>query len=77
MLNEKTQVTKQLINNYKPNLYDLAQIDDLTSFNLLLADPNIFIYDEIYGQLKELFKCRNPRRNPRSTSHFYRIRGFF
>ncbi len=60
MLNEKVHATKKLNESYKPAFYRLSNTEDKKSFDDLLQSTNIFLYDEIYDQLKELVKSRHP-----------------
>ena len=62
MLIEKIQMAKEQNNCCKPQFFELSNISDRQSFEQLLDRGNIFIHDEIYGQLKALLKSRNPRR---------------
>jgi hypothetical protein len=48
-------------NDYKPVFYDLKNAQDLQTFEaLLISRPQIRINDNVYSQLKELMKIRNP-----------------
>lgn len=46
---------------YKPILFRLENPEDKAAFNALFQDGKIsFVCDEMYGQLQELIKCKNP-----------------
>lgn len=48
-------------NDYKPVFYDLKQAKDLQTLEALLKQrPHIRINDNLYSQLRELMKIRNP-----------------
>ena len=61
MLREKVQVTKQLNSSYKPIFYHIHDLNEKLSFEKLIESDGIFLYDELYDQLKELIKSRNPK----------------
>ncbi len=46
---------------YKPQFFRLSLEDDKKMFNKLLESADVFLYDELYNQLKELIKSRNPK----------------
>ena len=49
-------------NNYKPIFFTLNDESSKKEVvNLLKANPNLTIHDEIYGQLEELIKLKNPK----------------
>jgi hypothetical protein len=53
--------TKNTKDVYKPVLFRLENPEDQAAFNGLFKDDKIsFVYDEMYGQLQELIKCKNP-----------------
>jgi hypothetical protein len=46
---------------HKPTILRLENLQDKSTFNTLFEDQKIsFICDEIYAQLQELIKCKNP-----------------
>src|ERR1035437_1184138 len=45
---------------YKPEFFRLHIDENKRSFNELIESTPVFLYDEIYDQLKELIKSRNP-----------------
>jgi hypothetical protein len=45
---------------HKPDFFRLANKDDKKKFDELVNNEFIFLHDEIYDQLKELVKSRNP-----------------
>ncbi|MCD6012545.1 MAG: hypothetical protein K0Q79_2407 [Flavipsychrobacter sp.] len=51
----------ELKNSYKPEFFRLNNSTDRDQFNKLLELSNIFLFDEIRDQLKELIKSRNPK----------------
>lgn len=57
-LREKTVETK---GTYKPEFFRLSVAADREKFDSLISGGNIFVYDEIYSQLRELIKTRNPK----------------
>ncbi len=60
MLSEKVHVTKQLNESYRPEFFRLGNNQDKKSFDILIENANIFVYDEMYDHLKELVKSRHP-----------------
>lgn len=54
--------TASLENIYRPVFFRLRQTEDKQRFNELLAREQLFVHDEIDGQLRELVKSRNPSR---------------
>lgn len=46
---------------YQPHFFRLHVPEEKIHFEELLASPGIFLFDEIYDQLKELVKSRNPK----------------
>ena len=60
MLNNKIGITQKSNDIFKPIFYHIANNDDRKSFEKLLAIDGIFVYDEMYDQLKELVKSRHP-----------------
>lgn len=55
---EKVEELKEV---YKPDFYRFTNEDDVNTLKKMLRDtPGIFVHDEIYGQLKELIKSKNP-----------------
>ncbi len=62
MLTEKLQLTKKLNETYRPILYRLGNPADKQAFDDLIANDGIMVYDELYDQLKELTKSRNPKK---------------
>ena len=60
MLSEKVNATKLLNESYKPEFFRLGNPDDKKSFDILVKNTNIFVYDEMYDHLKELVKSRHP-----------------
>jgi len=52
-------------NIYRPEILNLKSSKDNARYEALLgADPNIFIFDTIEAQLRELIKVRHPDQNP-------------
>jgi len=47
---------------YRPVFYRVTNPEEKEKFNDLLAKGNIYVYDEISDQLRELIKSRNPMR---------------
>ena len=47
---------------YRPVFYRITNPEEKEKFNDLLAQGNIYVYDEIKDQLRELIKSRNPMR---------------
>jgi len=45
---------------HKPEFYRLKNETDKKRFNTLISSSEVFLFDELYGQLKELIKSRNP-----------------
>ncbi|MBO9732974.1 MAG: ThiF family adenylyltransferase [Chitinophaga sp.] len=61
MIQEYIRLQQDEHNDYKPVFYDLKHAQDLQAFEALLKSrPHIRINDNIYSQLKELMKIRNP-----------------
>lgn len=61
MIQEYIRLQQDERNDYQPVFYDLEQAQDLQAFEALLKSrPQIRINDNIYSQLKELMKIRNP-----------------
>jgi tRNA A37 threonylcarbamoyladenosine dehydratase len=56
-LKEKNLKTKDV---YKPEFFRLKNEDDKKRFIDLTGSANVFLNDELYDQLKELVKSRNP-----------------
>ncbi len=54
---EKNVKTREI---YKPEFFRLKNESDKKRFNDLIGSTNVFLNDEIYDQLKELVKSRNP-----------------
>ena len=61
MLTERLQFTKKLNELYVPSFFRLADSTDLQAFNELVANDCVMVFDEIYDQLRELIKSRNPK----------------
>lgn len=59
----------ELQNIYKPVFFRLANHEDKQAFEKLIAEDLIFLHDELYDQLKELIKSRNPTRNFTSADY--------
>lgn len=55
---KKTLLSKEI---YNPVFFRLKIEDDKKKFNSLIESTNVFLYDEIHSQLRELIKSRNPR----------------
>ncbi len=51
----------ELKKTYKPDFFRLNSATDKERFNKLLKSSDIFVFDEIRDQLKELIKSRNPK----------------
>lgn len=62
MLTKKLQFTKKLNETYRPEFFRINNPDEKIKFDHLISQDEILVYDEIYGQLKELTKSRNPTR---------------
>ena len=60
MLKERVLFTNQLNNIYKASIYHIDNIDEKNILEDLFKKDDIFIYDGLYDQLKELIKCKNP-----------------
>ncbi len=60
ILSDKIQITKQLNDCYRPVFYHLSNVNDKQKFEQLIESDGIFLYDELYDQLKELIKSRHP-----------------
>lgn len=61
MIQEYLRQQQDESNDYKPVFYDLKHAQDLQAFEALLKSrPQIRINDNIYSQLRELMKIRNP-----------------
>ncbi|HSZ26351.1 MAG TPA: hypothetical protein VK766_11545, partial [Cytophagaceae bacterium] len=55
--------SKEFYNTYKPIFYRLNSENDKTALSSLLRENSqIVVFDELYGQLKELIKLLNPTR---------------
>src|SRR5690606_7562441 len=51
----------QLNNVYQPLVLRIGNNEDYLELDKLLKENKVsFVYDEIYGQLKELIKCQRP-----------------
>lgn len=61
-LNALVKNSSELSKVYTPSFYRLNNSSDQQEFEKLLQDnPQIFVYDEILGQVEELVKSRNPK----------------
>ncbi len=72
MVSEYTEFKEknaELQNVYKPVFFRLANHEDKQAFEKLIAEDLIFLHDELYDQLKELIKSRNPTRNFTSADY--------
>jgi molybdopterin/thiamine biosynthesis adenylyltransferase len=50
--------------NYKPLLFRLKIKEEFIKFNnLIKSESNLLVFDELRGQVKELIKLRNPKKN--------------
>lgn len=65
-LKEKGLSRKDL---YKPDFFRLSNEVDKERFAGIITSSEIILCDEIYGQLKELIKTRNPRINFRADEY--------
>lgn len=65
-LSDKTQ---EYSNVYLPEIFRLSQQEDRKKFNELITNGSIFLHDEMYEHLKEMFKCRNPKRALTETEY--------
>lgn len=54
---------------YKPEFFRLTIEDDRKRFKELVSLGSILMHDELYDQLKELIKSRNPRRTLTAADH--------
>jgi len=53
--------SKNIKDLHKPSILRLEYAEDKATFNALFENHEIsFVYDEIYPQLQELIKCKNP-----------------
>ncbi len=52
--------SRQLNHIYKPSFFRLSVEENKNRFDDLIESANVFVSDEIYDQLKELIKSRNP-----------------
>src|ERR1700748_666964 len=57
---------------YRPEFFRLADAGDKQKFDALLKSGAIFLFDEIYDQLKELLKSRNAPIAARLTADDYK-----
>ncbi|MCW3122793.1 MAG: hypothetical protein JWQ38_2285 [Flavipsychrobacter sp.] len=57
-----TEENARLKNVHKPVFFRLAVDEDKKQFDALLANGHVFFHDELYDQLKQLIKSRNPSR---------------
>ena len=73
MLSDKLQITKQLNNCYKPEFFRINVQSDKTAFEKLIQSEGISVYDEMYDQLKELIKSRNPKVKLTDTDYKQKI----
>jgi len=63
-LNVLIENTEKLRAIYKPLLFRLKTEEEFVKFNdLLKSESNLLVFDELRGQVKELLKLRNPKRN--------------
>jgi hypothetical protein len=62
MLSELLTHTKHANKIYKPEFFRIYKPIEKAEFEKLLTKPGISVYDELYDQLKELTKSRNPKR---------------
>lgn len=61
IFNEYTRRVEELKDVYKPDFYRFTSENDKKSLESLIKNTEgIFIHDEIYDQLKELIKSKNP-----------------
>ncbi|TWF44133.1 ThiF family protein [Chitinophaga polysaccharea] len=63
--------------DYQPVFYDLKNAQDLHTFEALLKSrPYIRINDEIYSQLRELMKIRNPTKRLTAAEYDEKIQAY-
>lgn len=61
IFSKHTKKVEDLKNIYKPDFYRFSSEEDVNNLkNLIDSKEGIFVHDEIYGQLKELIKSKNP-----------------
>ena len=63
---EKGLSTKDI---YQPDFFRLKDEDDKKRFAGIIELPDIVLYDQVFSQLKELIKTRNPKVNFRSDEY--------
>lgn len=61
MLTEKLQFTRKFNEVYQPEFYRIANMAEKLIFEQVISEVGVLVYDEIYDQLKELTKSRNPK----------------
>lgn len=69
ILRKKTERERE---NFTPEFFRLQRETDREKFESLLSSDDIYLHDELYDQLKELLKCRNPRR-PLSAEDYQQL----
>ena len=57
---EKTKKSEDL---FEPDFFRISKAGDKEKFDTLTRSEGIFVYDEIFSQIKELLKLRNPKLN--------------
>lgn len=56
--------TEQQRSTYKPLLFRPKIKEEFVKFNNLIeSESNLLVFDELRGQIKELIKLRNPKKN--------------
>ena len=80
MLNDRIDITRKSNDIFKPTIYNIANNDDRKAFEKLLDIDGVFVYDEMYDQLKELVKSRHPSIKLKDSDYkelIINIRNFF
>lgn len=60
IFNNYTERVEDIKNIYKPEFYRFSSDNDIQSLKDILNKEGVFVHDEIYDQLKELIKSKNP-----------------
>ncbi len=61
-LSDKINATQKLATAYKPDFFRIGEKASREQFLAVVEQPGVMVYDEIYSQLKELIKSRNPKK---------------
>ncbi|MFY0253537.1 Rv1355c family protein [Chitinophaga sp. 30R24] len=77
MIQEHLRQQQDESNDYKPVFYDLKNAKDLQTFEALLSSRrHIRINDNLYSQLRELMKIRNPTKRLTEAEYEEKIQAY-